>query len=268
MTEDADIVFDAAAEAGGDGLVLDLDGFEGPLHLLLDLARTQKVDLARISVAALAEQYLHFIIEAREKRIDLAADYLVMAAWLALLKSRLLLPKPEKNADEPDPAAMEAHLRKRLEQLQRARAAAERLWRLPQVGRDVFLFGAPQAVAITRAPVWRDNIYDLLSAYGAHWTRKLAHRSHNVRPRQAYPIEAARKRLEHLLTQQMREWQTLDQLAPSPVADEETPRASYIASMLGAALELTRDGKLALRQDGPFTPLYLKANEATEASAS
>ena len=261
MSEDAEIAFDAPDEAG---LVVDLDGFEGPLHLLLELARAQKVDMAKISVAALADQYLEFIIEARAKRIDLAADYLVMAAWLALLKSRLLLPKPEKHEDEPDAAEMEAHLRKRLAQLQRARAAAERLWAMPQLGRETFLFGAPQAVAITRAPVWRDNIYDLLSAYGSHWTRKLAHSAHVARPRQAYPIEAARKRLEHLLERQMQEWRAIGDLTP-PAADgaeegdQTPPKASYVASLLGAALELARDGKLQMRQGEPFSPLYLKA---------
>jgi segregation and condensation protein A len=259
MSVDADPAFETPEE-GEASLLLDLDGFEGPLHLLLDLARAQKVDLAKISVAALADQYLVFINEARAKRIDLAADYLVMAAWLTYLKSRLLLPKPEKTDDEPDAATLEAHLRRRLEHLAQARAAAERLWTMPQLNRDVFLFGQPKPIAITRTPVWQASLYDLLSAYGAHWTRVLAHKAHDVRPRAAYPIEAARKRLETLLEHQLDEWRSIDRLAPPAEHGDNAPSpASYIASLLGAALELARDGKLDMRQGEPFSPLYLKA---------
>jgi segregation and condensation protein A len=245
-----------------DALVLDLAGYEGPLHLLLELARAQKVDLAKISVAALADQYLAFVSEMRATRMDLASEYLVMAAWLTFLKSKLLLPKPKVEEDEPDAEAMEAHLRKRLEHLAQARAAAERLWVRPQLDRDVFLFGAPQPVAITRETVWRDDIYDLMAAYGAHWTRKLAHRAHNIRPRRAYPLEAARKRLESLLERQLEEWRPIEALTPKPEGDMPPPRASYIASLLGAALELSREGHLDLRQHEPFAPLYLKKHTA------
>ncbi|HWA23324.1 MAG TPA: ScpA family protein [Caulobacterales bacterium] len=259
MNAEADPAFETPEEGAG-ALLLDLDGFEGPLHLLLDLARTQKVDLAKISVAALADQYLSFINQALSQRIDLAADYLVMAAWLTFLKSRLLLPKAQEEAEEPDATTLEAHLRRRLEHLARARAAAERLWAMPQLNRDVFLFGRPQPVAITRAPVWQASLYDLLSAYGAHWTRVLAHKAHDVRPRAAYPIEAARKRLETLLERQMDEWSTIEKLAPPAEHGENAPPpASYIASLLGAALELARDGKLEMRQAEPFSALYLKA---------
>lgn len=259
MSEEQPLLSAPETPDADEALQLDIAGYEGPLHLLLDLARTQKVDLARISIAALADQYLDFIAEARGLRIDLAAEYLVMAAWLAFLKSRLLIPKPEVAEEDADPAAMEAHLRRRLEHLAQARAAGERLWARAQLGRDVFLFGQPQAIAITRAPVWRDDIYDLMNAYGAHWTRLLAHRAHNVRPRAAYPIEAARKRLEALLDRQLEEWRPIVGLAPPPAEGENAPRpASYVASLLGAALELTRDGHLEMRQGEPFAPLYLK----------
>lgn len=259
MSVEAEIDF-APPDEAEEGLILDLDGFEGPLHLLLDLARAQKVDLARISLAALADQYLAFVAEARAKRIDLAADYLVMAAWLTLLKSRLLLPKPEKHEEEPDAAALEAHLRKRLEHLAQARAAAERLWARPQVGRDVFLFGRPHPVAIVRTTRWAGDIYDLMRAYGAHWTRVMAHRAHALRPRPAYPIEAARKRLEDMLARDLQEWRALEELAPpASQGGDAPPRASYMASLLGAALELARDHHLDLRQAAPFAPLYLKA---------
>ncbi|MGE3302176.1 MAG: ScpA family protein [Hyphomonadaceae bacterium] len=248
-------------EPGEAALTVDVDGFEEPLHLLLELARAQKVDLTRISVSALADQYLAFIAEARAKRIDLAADYLVMAAWLAWLKSRLLLPKPELPAEEPDPAALEASLRARLAHLQNARSLAQRLWDMPQLGRDVFLFGRPQAVAITREPVWQASLYELLSAYGAQWTRVLAHRAHNVRPRPAYPIEDARRRLEHLLDTHLKDWRPIETLAPGGAQGPEAPPpASFVASLLGASLELARDGKVDLRQSGPFAPLYLKAH--------
>ena len=148
MNEEA-ITFEAADEAdAGETLLLDLDGFEGPLHVLLDLARTQKVDLAQIALAPLVDQYLAFI-EAARARIDLAAEYLVMAAWLTLLKSRLLLPKPERPSDEPDPEAIAAHLSLKLQRLAEAKAAAAKLGALAQLDRDVFLNWAPQPIAIT-----------------------------------------------------------------------------------------------------------------------
>jgi segregation and condensation protein A len=249
-----------AVEIGeGEALVLSLDGYEGPLHLLLELARAQKVDLAKISVSALADQYLAFIADAHAKRVDLAADYLVMAAWLTYIKSRLLLPKPERTHEEMDADELAALLKRRLEHLELARAAAKRLWDMPQVDRDVFLRGQRETVALIRQPKWEADLHDLLGAY-ARQRLKGFRRTHRVHVRPAYPIEAARKRLEHLLEGQLAEWRPLQALAPPRAVGENAPPApSYVASLLGAALELIRDQRLQARQTAPFAPLYLKA---------
>src|SRR3712207_1732308 len=146
-------------------LHVDVDGFEGPLDLLLELARRQKVDLHRISILALAEQYLAFVEEARQMRLELAADYLVMAAWLAYLKSRLLLPEPPKG-EEPSASDLATALALRLRRLEAIREAAKRLSERHQLGRDVFARGQPEPVQIRREPVWEASLYDLLSAYG------------------------------------------------------------------------------------------------------
>jgi segregation and condensation protein A len=261
---------DAAPNAGeideNEALILDLDGYEGPLHLLLDLARQQKVDLARISVSALADQYLAFVADARAQRIDLAADYLVMAAWLTYIKSRLLLPKPAQTKEELGADELAALLRRRLEHLEQARAVAARLWAMPQIDRDVFLRGLRETVAVIRAPVWEADLHDLLKTYASQ--RLKSHRqTHKVRPRTAYPIEDARRRLVSLLESQLAAWAPLQALAPSASVGEDAPtRPSYIASLLGAALELVRDGHLDFRQAEPFAPLYLRARPGEAAS--
>ena len=153
--------FDSAP--GEENFRVDLDGFEGPLDLLLELARRQKVDLSRISILALAEQYIEFIEAARRVRLELAADYLVMAAWLAYLKSRLLLPAPPKS-EEPDAAELAASLARRLRRLQAIRAAAARLSERPQLDRDLFLRGDPEGLDIVNAPLYQASLFDLLSA--------------------------------------------------------------------------------------------------------
>lgn len=258
MTDaDDDIAFEAAGEAAPeDTLILDLDGFEGPLHVLLDLARTQKVDLAQIAIAPLVDQYLAFIGAVRG-RIDLAAEYLVMAAWLTLLKSRLLLPKPDRPADEPDPDAIAAHLQQRLRNLAEARANAARLGALMQLDRDVFLNFAPQPIAVTRQLEWTASLHDLLGAYCVGRTHHIR-TSHRIAPPRVYSLEAARHRLEGLLAE-MDEWRPIGALQPRRTfgADALAP-SSYVASLFGAALELVRDQKLDARQDDQFAPLYLR----------
>ena len=156
-----DELFDSAR--GEENFRVDLDGFEGPLDLLLELARRQKVDLSRISILALAEQYIEFIEAARRVRLELAADYLVMAAWLAYLKSRLLLPAPPKS-EEPDAAELAASLARHLRRLQAIRAAAARLSERPQLDRDLFLRGDPEGLDIVNAPLYQASLFDLLSA--------------------------------------------------------------------------------------------------------
>ena len=264
MTTDTDIAFEAAdAAEPEETLRLDLEGYEGPLHVLLELARAQKVDLARIRLGPLVDQYVAFV-EAARARIDLAAEYLVMAAWLTLLKSRLLLPKPERPSDEPDPEQIAAHLQLRLQHLAQARAQAARLSNLMQLDRDVFLNGAPQPIAVTTQLQWTASLHDLLSAYCDGRTRHIRVK-HHIAPRRVYTLEAARLRLETLL-QDMHEWRPIGALQPRRDRGPEAPApASYVASLFGAALELVRDQTLEARQDDQFAPLYLRRRAAEAA---
>jgi segregation and condensation protein A len=255
--DEVDTTFEAVEDAeAGETLVLDLDGFEGPLDVLLDLARHQKVDLARISLAPLVDQYLGFIEQVRA-RIDIAAEYLVMASWLTLLKSRLLLPKPERPSDEPDPEAIAAHLTLKLQRLAEAKAAAARLGALAQLDRDVFLNGAPQPIAVTRELEWTASLHDMLSAYTSGRTRRIRV-DHRIALRRVYTLEAARTRLESLLAE-MEEWRPIGALQPHRDRGPEAPEPeSYVASLFGAALELVRDQKLEARQADQHAPLYLR----------
>ncbi len=254
-------LFPEAAEAAaeGRGLSVDLDGFEGPLHVLLALARSERVDLMEISIGALAEQYLAFIEAAREERLELAADYLVMAAWLAYLKSRLLLPRIEDDAeDELPPDEVARRLAFRLRRLEAMRAAGARLLDRNLDGRDTFARGAPEA-APKRASVWDVDIYDLLKAYGARRSAS-AKRSYNMKPPNVYTIEQARHRLEDML-EATQGWRRLDDFAPDPksfAADRTPSRASRLASLFSASLDLTKDAKAELRQDAPFSAVYVR----------
>ena len=197
MSDDTDTIegdlFAAEQADEGEALVLALGQFEGPLHLLLELARTRKIDIAKVSIGEIADQYLAFIAEARAGNMEIAGDYLVMAAWLALLKSRLLIPKPQLAADEPDPLQMEAALRQKLMNLALARAAAKRLEELPQLGRDVFMNGQPQATVLTKHTTWRADLYELLNAYCADRSKSIRKRAYRTFVRRAYPLETARK---------------------------------------------------------------------------
>ena len=239
-------------------LVIDVDGFEGPLDLLLHLARNQKVDLARISVLRLAEQYLAFIAGARAMRLELAADYLVMAAWLAYLKSRLLLPK-QKGPDGETAEDLAAHLQFRLKRLEAMRDAAARLVNRNRLGRDVFARGMPEAVVVERQNTWSATLYDLLTAYAAQRQRsaitnvRIAHRT-------VWSLAEAREILERLVGKAA-DWTALDRyLIDFLVRPEE--RTTAIASSFAATLELVREGKLELRQEKAFSALYLRKRAA------
>jgi segregation and condensation protein A len=259
VSEEADLDLAGVAEAAsdGDGLVLDLEGYEGPLHVLLDLARSQKVDLARISLVALTDQYLAFIDRARAHRIELAADYLVIAAWLTLIKSRLLLPKAERAADEPSEEEIAAALARKLKRLEEARAAAKLIDALPQLGREVFAFGRPRPVIVSTTPAWKDDLYDLLRAYGGNAARRFKKRRHTVRERKAYPLEQARARLADMIPDLV-EWRPFETLPPQREGAETVSVQSFLASTFGAALELVKEGKLEARQSGAFGPLFLR----------
>jgi len=245
-----------------DALIVDIDGYEGPLDLLLALARRQKVDLMKLSVTRLVDQYLEFVRAAGGRRLNLAADYLVMAAWLTLLKSRLLLPASEAAAEaEPSAEAMARTLAFRLAKLHAMRAASEALSRHPILGRDVFVRGDPDAVHIVSK---RKLVGDLHALIGAYVTgrRRSADAGYRPPPVRAYPLEAARDRLSRLLPELAR-WTALARLAPASGGPQEdgtayAPRASCLASTLSAGLELVRDGALDMRQLAPFEDVWLR----------
>jgi segregation and condensation protein A len=244
-------------------LHVDVDGFEGPLDLLLELARRQKVDLHRISILALAEQYLVFIEEARKMRLELAADYLVMAAWLAYLKSRLLLPDPPKG-DEPTAADLATALALRLRRLEAIREAAKRMEERAQLGRDVFGRGAPEPVQINRQVAWEATLYDLLSAYARQ--RQKAMTTRVVMPkRQVWSLVEAREALERLVGV-AQDWTVLDAWLMRYVSGPEQ-RPTVVASAFSATLELVREGRLTMRQDGAFAPLWVRSAVPTPVPA-
>jgi segregation and condensation protein A len=249
-----------AAEGGA--LVVDVAGFEGPLDLLLDLARRQKVDLARISVLALAEQYLAFIAAAKRLQLELAADYLVMAAWLAYLKSRLLLPTPA-GEEEPPPEALAARLAFRLQRLQAMREAAAQLMARNRLGREVFGRGAPEPLAIESRTVLADNLVDLLKAYAQRRQERFARRSYVLRKRPVWSINDARQVLERLIGG-MEDWGRFDRWLADYMPEGEQ-RASAIASSFTASLELAREGRLELRQERPFDPIYMRRRSPARA---
>jgi segregation and condensation protein A len=238
-----------------------VDGYEGPLDLLLDLARRQKVDLSRISVLALAEQYLEFIEAARRVRLELAADYLVMAAWLAYLKSRLLLPAPPKG-EEPDPRELAASLARRLKRLQAIRVAAEQLMERPRLDRDLFLRGAPEGLDVVNAPRYRASLFDLLTAY-ARQRQKQALSHVSFKTRQVWSLAEAREALERILGMAV-EWTTLDNYLIDWVASPSQAR-TVRASTFSASLEMVREGLIDLRQDRAFAPLWLRRRQALAA---
>ena len=251
--------FTAAASAAEDGeaLIVDIEGYEGPLHVLLALARSQKVDLLQLSILKLAEQYLAFVQQARRMRFSLAADYLVMAAWLAYLKSRLLLPKPEKTKPEEAPAEeIAARLAFRLAKLDAMRKAGEALKERAQLGRDVFVRGDPEAIQVIPSGRIEGDLYGLMSAYIAQ-RRKEQGRHYTPRPPAAYPLEDARDRLRKLLPDLDR-WTPLSGVAPSGPAEQGPSRASFVASTLSASLELVKEGALEARQLEAFADIYLK----------
>jgi segregation and condensation protein A len=235
-------------------LVIDVEGFEGPLDLLLTLARQQKVDLAKISILALADQYLAFIEEARKLRLELAADYLVMAAWLAYLKSRLLLPEQH----EPDGLSAEdmaTALAQRLRRLEAIRQVAEQLLNRPQLGREVFARGLPEPIAEIKKPEWSATLYDLLSAYAGQ-RQKQARAYVRLPKRTVWSLAEAREALERMIGD-ITEWSVLDEYLIAYMVDP-SHAATVRASSFAAALELVREGCLELHQQAAFAPLYVR----------
>ncbi len=236
-------------------LIVDVGGFEGPLDLLLELARAHKIDLAQVSIIALADQYLAFIDQVKAKRIDVAADYLVMAAWLAYLKSRLLIPLPP-STDEAAPQDMAARLAFRLQRLAAMREAAGKILNRPQLGQDVFSRGAPQALVVEVTREYGDNLIDLLKAYADRRTRKMVRQTYTVKRQTTWSIKEAREAIERVMGA-MDDWGTFDHWLERYLATAET-RRSVRASSFTASLELARDGRIELRQEQAFRPIYLR----------
>lgn len=235
---------------------LALEGYEGPIDVLLQLARDQKVDITKISILALADQYLAFIQQGRRLRIEIAADYLVMAAWLAYLKSKLLIPEPEEiEGAEPTGAEMAAALAFQLQRLQSMRDAGVKLMALPRLGIDVFARGEPQQIEIVQKNVYSLTLYELLKAYGDVKGRSTAPMLRIPVP-ELYSIEDAIHRLGRMLGN-LPGWHQLNAFLPSDLGDG-LRRRSAVASTFGAALEMVRQGKARLRQDGTFGPIYLQ----------
>lgn len=240
-----------------DVLHVDVGGYEGPLDLLLDLARKQKVDLSGISVLALAEQYLAFIETIRKQRIEIAADYLVMAAWLAYLKSRLMVPQ-QVDDEEPSGEEMAALLQFRLARLEAMRDAAGRLMNRPRLGRDVFARGMPEPVSITKHSLWEADLYQLLRAYAAQRERGIP-AEYSPHQRTVWALQEARDILQRLIGQSF-EWVSLDTYLAEYLARPEE-RATVLASTFTASLELVRLGQVELRQSAAFAPLLVRRRQ-------
>jgi segregation and condensation protein A len=254
---------DLAAERATDepALVVDVEGFEGPLDLLLALARQQKVDLARISILALADQYLAFIEEARKLRLELAADYLVMAAWLAYLKSRLLL--PDVHAPEGQSAEeMATALALRLKRLEAIRDVAQRLFGRPQLDRDVFSRGQPEPIAHIKRPQWSATLYDLLSAYAQQRQRHALARVRFAK-RAVWSLAEAREALERLIGQSP-DWACLDEFLIRYVV-EPSLAPTVFASSFASTLEMVREGVMEVHQHAAFAPLYVRKRQQAPA---
>src|SRR5580704_15308576 len=242
--------------ADDQALTVTVDGFEGPLDLLLTLARNQKVDIAKISILKLADQYLEFIEAAKRINLELAADYLVMAAWLAYLKSRLVLPQEKGPDGEPTADEMAARLRWRLQRLDAMRKSAARLMGRDRLDRDVFGRGDPEAVNVIKLRTYKDSLYDLLTAYATDRVRRLGGATYRPVMAPVLQIEEARERLERMLGK-ISDWSGLSRLLP-PDWQGGAKRRSALASTLLACLELARDGKLELQQMGPFEEIYVR----------
>ena len=247
-----------APPAPEDVMYVDVGGYEGPLDLLLDLARRQKVDLAAISVLALAEQYLAFIETVREKRIEVAADYLVMAAWLAYLKSRLMVPQAPSD-DEPSGEMLAAMLQFRLKRLEAMRRAASQLMNRPRLGFQVYARGMPEPIEIKRTSLWEASLYDLLKAYAGQRERGIT-TDYSPIQRTVWSLQEARDILQRLIGDSF-EWVSMDSYLADYLA---TPaeRATIRASSFASSLELVRLGQIDLRQTETFGPLFMRRRKA------
>ena len=255
-----------AAQDNVDRLLLNIDGYEGPIDVLLELARNQKVDLATVSILQLVRQYLEFIDRAKAVNLELAAEYLVMAAWLAYLKSRMFLPK-EENPDEPSAEEMAQALQFQLQRLEAMQKAAEKLFERPQLGQDVFARGQPEGVEEKVVTHWTATLYDLIKAYGNIKQRK--EKDHYDMPSfELMSMDRAMERLNKMFGSLPRNgiksvWATLHSFLPEGVKDSLYAR-STLASTFTAGLELAKQGRMEFRQDGLFRPIYMRTVEVSD----
>ena len=245
-------------------LLVDLDGFEGPIDVLLALARDQKVDLTKISILQLADQYLAFVARARSVRLELAADYLVMAAWLAYLKSRLLLPVSEVPDEEPTGAEMAAALAFQLRRLEAMQDAGTRLFARSLLGRDVFARGAPEKVEVVSDIHYETKLYELLRAYGDIRNKSDSAAPLEIAQAELYSVEVALERLRDHLGR-IPDWQTLLSFLPPGLQDSLVMRSAVAATFV-ASLEMVREGKLQIRQSGHFQEIFLRQADANQAA--
>ena len=262
-----------APDIDDDGqFLLDLDGYGGPIDVLLTLARDQKVDLTKISILALAEQYLAFIERARRLRLELAADYLVMASWLAFLKSKLLLPEPE-GEEEASAAEMADALAFQIRRLESMQQAGARLQAQPQLGRDMFARGMPEPIVIDRKDIFDLSLFDLLAAYGQHLSRH-ERQLYTIEPFMLHSVETAIERLSQMIGR-LPVWTLLSQFLPAfdpaRIAGGEQRRLvgrSAVAATFGATLELAKRGIVRIRQDGNFEPIYIRSANSDDRKTS
>ncbi|MDP3736118.1 MAG: ScpA family protein [Hyphomonadaceae bacterium] len=264
---DEDMLAQAEAEAADakNAFRVDLDGFEGPLHLLLELSRRHKIDLVKISILALADQYLAYVRDAQDRKIDLAADYLLMAAWLAYLKSKLLLPSDKKDDDELDPEELAGRLAFRLRRLDAMRHAVKDLYAGPVDNRDVFRRGDPQLAKIIRKPLWTTTLHEILTAFGDINVRKVKMRTHVIPRQPVVPLDSARRTLVALVPE-LEDWRSVQSMHAPEEETKDAPRRSEVASFFSAALELTKDRALELRQDQPFSDVYVRKTRQPRAA--
>ena len=252
-----------------DQLLIHIDGFEGPIDVLLELARNQKVDLAKISILQLVRQYLEFIDRAKERNLELAAEYLVMAAWLAYLKSRLFLPK-EENSEEPTAEEVALALQFQLQRLEAMQKAAEKLFALPRLGQGIYARGEPEGLGVTTITRWNVTLYDMFRAYG-NIERRKDNSQYDIPPLQLMSTDAAMERLSSMLGRLPQKgmnsvWATLESFMPDDIQDTLYGR-STMASTFTAGLELAKQGKLEMRQEGLFRPIYMRSRVHDDAHA-
>jgi segregation and condensation protein A len=249
------------APSASEALIVDVAGFEGPLDLLLALARTHKVDISKISILGLVDQYIGYISEAQRLKIEVAADYLVMAAWLTFLKSRMLLPREKETGDEPSADEMAQRLAFRLMRLEAMRRAIGELMTRKRLGRDVFQRGMPEKIETVSEVRWTAEIFDLLKAY-SQLRQRTVKVTHVVKARRVWSIKQARTKLEDLVGQAIGDWVELDDCLRAYLGNAEAEEKTVVASSFGATLEMAREGLIELKQEEPFSPIYMRRREA------